>query len=594
MRIHIPSFQGMAPKMAAHMLPDSASQIASNVRLTAGSLRALNAPSQVVLNLAPAAKAVHMFGPPGGTSTLSWTVDTDVARSPIADSEYRIYYTNGTIAKKTSLALAGLTGPAPNTEYLMGTPAPSAAPTLASAGAGSYTETRVYVVTHLTTFGSVVEESAPSPPVTITLSSSSGVNLTNIPQPATLVGRNYTGIRIYRTTGTTFQLVNATPLVVGVTSYTDNLSSTGIAGDALLTTGWLPPANDLQGLCSLPSGTMAAFRNNEIWFCEPNYPHAWPVKYMQALDTTIVAIRAFGNNIAVATQGNPFVGSGVSPDSFTFQRIPRTEPCVSKRSMAGDELGAIYASQSGLVSLGLDGDSLATSEVFTRAEFLTYAPSSIIGGVFENRYYGFYDTGLESGTLIFGRREQTGLRTLTLTATAVCLEPVTAQLLYVNKVDNKLYSMDPLGTLPLTYYWKSKLFNMPYPVNLGYLQVHSAESSVATIAYNIQVAAANVAINSANSATFAAGDLLSAMNTSALGAMTMNGSTLTPLIATIKSTVAAYVWAGGNLVFSGELNFNTIYTLPSGFKSIGWEIALAGQQEVSSVELTTSTGEMQQ
>jgi hypothetical protein len=600
MKISIGSFKGMAPKLAPNLIPDEASQVATNVRVTSGSLRALNTPSKASTTITPSAASIYSLGPAGGSYMLSWATDTDVARSPISDSEYRIYYTNGTAPKKTNLTMASGAGigPFPVAEYNMGVPRPTAAPTAAAiAGTNLAAPTTwVYCYTHVTQFGStLVEESAPSPSVTITTTAGANqdVRISGIADPVTTTGYNYIGKRLYRSSGTTLQLVSATLIPLGTTTYDDHLGASAIAGDALLTSGWLPPANDLKGIVSLPSGTMAAFRENEIWFCEPGYPHAWPVKYMQALESKIVAIWAFGNNLAVATQTNPYVGSGVYPDSFTFQKIPRLEPCVSKRSMAGDETGAIYASANGLVSIGLGGDSLITESVLTRQEFNSYYPYSMTGAVFEGRYYGFYDTGSNKLGFVFSPREQSGMRTVNIGVSAATIEPLSGQLLYIDSTNNALYSLDPTGTVPMTYTWKSKVFRAPQPVNMGYVQVLGREDSTADVQYAAAVAASNAAITAANAVTFATGALYSGLNDhGALNEIALNDSTLQALTPSVLSTVTLYVYAGSDLRFYKELDLNKVYTLPSGFKSLGWELMIVGQREVMGIEMANSVTEL--
>jgi len=586
----------MVPKLAPHLLPDSFAQDTRNVRLSSGTLRPVNTSSLIDINMASAAKSIYMLGAPGSQIPLSWTRDTNVATSPVSDSEFRVYYTDGVAPKKTNYAMASSgNAPYPVAEYNMGVPAPTAAMTAAPAAGTALPAPNiwVYVYTYVTQFGTaLLEESAPSPSVTVTTTAGANqaVLLTGIASPSVTAGYNYVYKRIYRTTGTAFQLVAQLPLAT--TSYTDNLSATSIPGDTLLTTGWLPPPANLQGLVSMPSGVMAGFRNNEVWFCEPGYPHAWPAKYMQALSSQIVAMRAFGNNLAIATQTSPFVGSGVYPDSFTFQMVPRLEPCVSKRSMASDELGAIYASNNGLVSIGLDGDNLATADVITRQEFSAYNPSSLMGIVYERQYYGFYDTGSIAGAMVYDRADKGSFRLLEVPATAVTVEPYSARMVYVQKTDNKLYTFDPISTLPMTYYWRSKYFKMPLPTNFGYIQVLAKEYSDVELAQNTAVNNQNASIAAANATLLATGADQSALGVPILNGFPLNGSSLTPSIPYTTSTVGLYVYAGGNLKFAQTVNFNEVYALPGGFTSFGWEIVLIGQREVLGVEMAHTVAEL--
>jgi hypothetical protein len=177
---------------------------------------------------------------------------------------------------------------------------------------------------------------------------------------------------------------------------------------------------------------------------------------------------------------------------------------------------------------------------------------------------------------------------------AFCVEPTTAQLLYVDAIDNGLYSLDPTSGLPLTYSWRSKLFNVPQPINFGYFQVLGGESTAADAVLEAEVAAANAAIVAANAAAYAAGALFSALGQSALNTYALNGSALSDPVATIENTVGVYIYAGGTLRYSKAVSFNTVYTLPSGFKSIGWEVVLAGQREVTSFEMANSVKELRE
>lgn len=594
MKITIGRFAGIAPKITPAMLPDFAGQIASNLRLTSGSLRALNAPKLESTNIVAGAKSVYMLGNAGSAIPLSWAADVDVAASPVSDSEFRVYYTGDGLPKKTSLALASSGGgPYPTGAYLMGTPAPTATPSLAATTGSVPAATYVYVFTYVTQFGSVLlEESAPSPYATITLGATGGVALTGLNGPTSTAGRNYVYKRIYRSTGGAYQMVAQIPFAN--TSYTDTLAPTAIPGDVLATAEWSPPPDDLQGLVALPSGSMAGFRDNEVWFSEPGYPHAWPVKYMQTFDSKVVGIKAFGNNLAVTTVGYPYMGSGVHPESFTFQKLPFMEPCVSKRSMAADEFGTIYASANGFVSIGFDANGVISREYMTRDDFSKFAPDTMTGVIYERRYYGFYDSSIfGSGGVVFARNEEAPLGTLDFVATAATIESKTARMLYVDKFDNNLYHFSPLEALPLTYRWKSKLYYANAVTNLGCFRVRGREDSDADLIYQAQVDAQNATISSSNATVFSSGNLMSAVNESAFNEIAgVNGSAMQPLIPAVSSKVGVTFWGGSNLLLSGDYALNQVHRLPAGMRYLGAEIAITGQREVLYVEMATSPQEL--
>jgi len=594
MKIRVDAFTGSMPRMASNLLPISAAQEAKNVKLWAGSLRSVNTPEQAsIVALTANSQSFYMLGDPASEVPLSWSTDVDVAASPISDSEYRVYYTGDGLPKKTTLALAtSASAPYPGSNwYYLGVPAPTATPSASTTTGSVPAGTWVYCYTVVTQFGTtLLEESATSPTVTITLSGTGGVALTGMTSPST-TGRNHVYKRIYRTTGTSFQLVAQIPFAN--TTYTDTLSATGILGDALQTATWTPPPDDLQGICALPSGVLVGFRKNEIWFSEPGYPHAWPVAYMQALDTQIVGIKAFGNNVGVATQAFPYFGSGVHPDGFTFQKMPFLEPCLSKRSLAADEFGMLYASSNGIVSVGSDTSGLISSNAITRDEFLAFAPSTFSSCVYERRYYGFYnDATYGVGAFVFSRNDPGQVTVLTSPATGAAVDKSTARMLFIGSTDNKLYRFDPPTTVPYTYTWKSKLFEIPAAANFSCVRIVGKSTSAADASAQAAVDAANAAITTANASAYASGVPNSEIDAIEINAMAINGSVLTPLIPSIEKTVGFSIWADGNLKLSGDFAQNVTYRLPAGFRATNWEFSVTGQREVLAVEIADSPQEL--
>lgn len=591
MKIRIDGFGGIAPRMSPKLLPNYAAQVADNVRLESGEIRPVTIPSILPVQLVPNALSVYPLGAPN-FDYLSWAVDVDVAASPIADDENRIYYTGDGLPKKTRSAM--LVGPNPepgNNWYYMGTPAPVAAPTLASSGSGSITETRVYVYTYVTEFGAVEEESQPSPPATITLSSADGVGLTGLADPVDTSNRNYTKKRIYRSVGAgAFQLV--AEIAFALTSFTDNL--TLIPGDELVTTTWAPPPDDLKGLTLLANGGMAGFRNNEIWFSEPGFPHAWPPEYMQTVNSRVVAIRAFGNSLAVGTEGYPEIGTGIHPDSFTFQLISRRLPCSSKRSMAGDQAGATYASPDGLVYLGYDSTGLATAQLVTRREFARFAPATMIGASYNQKYYGFFDRDGAASAIVFQMADVPPLTTLSLPIVGCALEDATGRLLGIRGDTNQLVYIDPMDTLPMSYTWKSKLFEIAFPTNFGAIRVLSEDVTLDDLMYEEFVEQQNVSIQADNEILFATGNLEGALNARPLNGLSLNGSILTPLLQLPSRDVTLTVFANTEVVFSERVPVNTAIRLPAGFTAKNWEIQVGAQVPIQAIEMATSVEDLSQ
>ena len=594
MKISVSSFSGIAPRISPALLPPNGGQVATNARLNSGALRPINASSVEPGALTAGATSLYILGPTGTSVPLSWVADVDVAASPVADSEFRVYYTGDGLPKKTNLALASSGSPHPATWYFWGTPAPTVTPTVAISGVGSVPAgTYVYLFTNVTQFGTaLLEESAPSPVASpITVSGAQGVLISGMTSPSG-TNRNYVFKRIYRASSTAYQMV--AQVSAATTSYTDTLSATGIAGDSLITSGWIPPPDDLMGVQSLPSGGMVGFRNNEVWFSEPNYPHAWPAKYMQPVDAPIVGLEVYGNTVVVGTRGFPFSGSGVHPDSFTFSKLPMLEPCLGKRTMTSDEYGVLYASANGLVSIGDAGSGVVSAKFVSRETLAVYAPTTFNAVLFEGRYYGFFDSPtLGRGAFVFARNEESPASTIDVPAQAATVDRQTARMLLINPVTGALNAYDPTEGVPLSYNWKSKLFLTNGPVSLGCFKVSapdltSSDASAGRAALNAAIVAANAALLVSTTS----GAQKFELNASVLNELELNGSTLTNQIPGASDVVGVTVWRGKTPILSGNFAVNQVHRLPSGGLSNNWEVALNGQREVNAVEIATSPQEL--
>jgi hypothetical protein len=587
-KIRIDAFQGIAPKLSPNLLPTSAGQDAQNLRMNSGSLKPINTPSLESNKIIAGATSVYMLGVPGSQFPMSWVNDVDVVASPISDSEYKIYYTGDGLPKKTYLSIANTgVGPYPATWLFWSVPTPTTAPTLGSTTGSVAAGTYSYVFTYVTQFGATLqEESMPSPAQIITLASTGGVTVTFPTNPST-TNRNYTLKRVYRTTGSVYQMV--AEVSFGTASVVDNIATP--TATTLPSADWTPIKDDLQGVITLPSGVMAGFRANELWFCEPGYPHAWPVKYMQTFDDQIVGIKSFGNTIVVATLSYPYSGSGLDPSSFTFSKLSINEPCLSKRSMAADQAGVFYVSQNGIVLIGDSFVGVASAKFVSRDTFYQFAPDTITGIVYEGRYYGFYKSATYgNGTIVFAKTDSAPFTKLSLAINGATVDRRTARLLYLDYLDGFLYRFDPPDTLPYTYSWKSKVFQLPFKESLGCFRVLSSEVTSAEAASNALIAAQNTAITASN-ATLFTGDLNTALNSNYLNQLPLNESLLQALIPLQVQTVGVTLWAARTAQVTKNCEVNTVYRIPA-TRALSWEISITGQREVYAIEMATSPQEL--
>jgi hypothetical protein len=282
-------------------------------------------------------------------------------------------------------------------------------------------EARSYVYTWVTGYG---EESAPSPPTVVTGWSNATWEIDLFTPPPDDMGvlRNIITKRIYRSisgnTGVTSYFLVTPPLGVNAATcatlagaaaaaaavkasqvpsfagnalvpvansfdipiaqaaFFDVVDDATIAFNAALTSIlWTPPPENLQGILSMPNGMAVGFKGNEVWFCEPYHPHAWPSIYTITTEFPIVGIGVIGQSAVICTSGTPYVATGTHPAQMSLQKTLYPAPCASRGSILSADQGVYYSAQNGLMLVKADGSVTNTTELWiTRDKWNTLAP----------------------------------------------------------------------------------------------------------------------------------------------------------------------------------------------------------------------------
>jgi hypothetical protein len=574
------------------------------VKLQSGELRPWQKPLTVFTPANANVKAIYQHYNPDLLQTrwLTWAGDVDVVASVLADSgDWRLYYTGENFSpKKTNWALASTgPGPYPAAFYEMGVPAPTTAPTLTPSATAAPADTRSYVYTYVSQFGTIFEESAPSPAALVTVSSS-GATVTVAGFAAPPAGfYNWKFINIYRTvTGATtvaFQFVKQ--ITIGTASFVDNLITTQL-GQTLESTFFTPPPADLQGLTEMSNGMLAGFTGNQIWFCEPYKPHAWPVSYMQTTEYPIVGIGTFGTTLFVGTEANPYLLSGQSPAAMSQEKLPILQPCTSKRSIVSDQWGVMYASPNGLVAIGPGAQDNVTQPLYTRDEWQVQNPSSIIGLLYNNMYIGFFNNGSgPTSAFVFSRADTPPLATFDFPATCTYVDRRNSNIFAVNADDNKIYQLDADTHNATIYQWRSRIFQMTEPTNFGALKVRADYSYIAGgDAFNEQIQR-DLAANATTFAAAVAGNrsLGGCPNDPLVDGLILNGSNLIPIVEPEDvRNIQVTLFADGVHVFETGMRSDEPVRLPSTFKATDWEVLITGNAPVRRVTLATTIAELRQ
>lgn len=450
-------------------------------------------------------------------------------------------------------------------------------------------ETRVYVYTFISEFGTVLEESAPSPPSNLVDVRTQEVTITDF-EDAPTGDYNIVAIRIYRSvagaTTNSFQFVAELP--IAETSFEDTLPTAEL-GEVLQTEGWTTPPNGLEGIVAMPNGILAGFEGNSVYFSEPYYPHAWPYAYAVSLPYDIVGLGVVGQSVVACTTVSPFVISGINPGAMSQEEIPIQEPCVSKESITSDKFGVMYASPNGLVNIAPGEGDTVTNALYRRDEWQMLDLDSMVSFTYDGKYFGFFNDPTEKAVVV-SRDDIPALSRLELNAVGAFLDERTAKLFVIDASSNAIEEMDSADLQPLTYTWRSKRFRMTRAHTYSVLRL-DADYDQLTIddQYNAELSE----LYEYNEAQFGS-DLMGAVNTRPLNTFDVNGSTMLNLPALATARTAQVLIYGDNQELVASMfptSLDPIILPP--FKAREIEIEIVGNIDVFSVEIASNIEELQ-
>jgi hypothetical protein len=269
-------------------------------------------------------------------------------------------------------------------------------------------EARSYVYTWVSAYG---EEGPPSPPV-VENGWSNGVWTVGLwlPPPDDLgVQRNLNRIRLYRTVvgqkSSDFFFVAEFPINDLITdtptndkvkdgAYVDDTPDSEVALNELIQTeDWFPPPANLQGFQVMANGMIAGFVGNEIWFCDPYHPWAWPPGKMVTSDFVVVGLGLAGGNLVVATAANPYFIVGNSPDNMVMQKCAQSYPCMARASIVSSDKACAYMSTQGMITVSNDGTAVNTTDLWiTRDKWQQLVPQKYTRAIYLASQYLCFGT----------------------------------------------------------------------------------------------------------------------------------------------------------------------------------------------------------
>jgi hypothetical protein len=585
------NFGGMIPALDSRLLPDNQAELSENTWVYTGALQGFRKPVPIHNCASDLIRKVYripiQYYDKAHIPDSYWlefeNPDTDVVRSPTVGDQYDRYYWASSQSfsqiKPQYNTRARIAAGSPS--YTLGIPAPTVAPTIGTVTGSDPKEDRSYVYTWVSAFG---EEGPPSPPSAVTHGHSVGtwpITLT-APTSADTTNRNLATVNIYRTvTGSSgaasFFFVASVP--VGTTLYNDSILSTVVTANKILeSTYWTAPPTDLEGMVTMPNGIIAGWRQNEIWFCEPYRPHAWPVAYTNAVEFPVVGCGVIGQTLIVCTTGSPYAISGVNPGTMTVSRVAAFEPCLSRGSILSTPIGVAYASSNGLAlavpgAVSVISRSMITKDIWQdllNLETLRAAPlnggyycwGSVRPGCFEETAFetpAFLQddyTGSYTGAFIDASNQRVSFNRLTDVDPTfnVTTDHWTGEVFVIR--EGVVYWVDVSETREHgDYIWKSKVFEMPNRRNLEAMRVWFDTFS----------------------------------DTPALNPVpVVSPTTLQPDMYGIVR-----VYADGVLRLSREIRTTGEFIrLPSGFKAQYWQVEIEGRVQINEIEVATTAKEL--
>jgi len=456
--------------------------------------------------------------------------------------------------------------------------------------ASSVQEARAYVYTYVSAY----DEEGPPSPATIVTGWSNGtwtVDLFQPPPDQLGVKRDLVSINIYRTvtaTGgsTTYFFVANVPITQA--SYTDIIpDSTVVDNLQLVSQLYTPPPEDLQGLITMPNGMIVGWRANELWFCQPYLPHAWPSSYVLTCEYPIVGLGVSGNTVVAATAGAPYMAQGISPATMTANAVNHPAPCVSRGSVLGNSQGVYYASPNGLMLVDQTGNVTNTTEIWiTREKWQQLTPQKNLRSVFfVSTYFALGCTRNGDNSVA---QEGFTVELNTADANSFTIWPQAgghrlgfSQLTSPNALDVLNVRIDPWSGVCLVTY-AGNIYQYDFTQANPVMQAYDWTSKL----YQMK--------SKKNLAAFRAWFTVP-VNTPAQNALPNTAPPSDPSWNTLQEGQYAIikVYAGGVLVTCRELRYpQQLFRIESGFKAETWQFEILGRVPISNIQVGTSVKAM--
>lgn len=622
MKLSLAQFNGMAPKVAAQLLPEYFAQSANEVKLQSGELRPFYADIDV-MSVPNDTVSVYKYYIPNdpksiGFVWLYFNKHVNIVKGPVySDSNNRIIisgiddYLRITDTSMLDLIMEDtgdyldqykpITLNDKNT-YILGIPAPTDIKMEVEGEGTESKESRTYVVALVRTWedgkldiGKLSDPATTAKgELTVDVHTGQTVKLTNITIPATAYNDN--GVRkayVYRSTvgsdGTaTYGFVGEFAITADKTVYefTDNREAKDVEESAV-SAEWDSPVEGLTGLVSLNNGILAAFKGSDVYFSYPYQVNAWPYTYRVSVDYNIVGLGAFGNTVVICTDGLPSLALVSDPASVTLRAINSAYPCLSPQTIVNFSSGVVYASTGGLLFVNNTAPQYITAQYLTKDEFANWNPSTLIAADYNGSYIGVSTDAIKYHGLIFNiDNASSGITSFYRYAYGIFSDHEKNELYLIVPTEDGKRKIITYDT-PVkegdqkyrTYNWRSKVFISSQGIaSMSAARIRLKESPNLSYVYSIQYTYKNHSINSVPFNTLYINGPLNMQD------VYENLNT--------DSYIYFIYYVDGIPRLTRRTNSSKPFRLPSGFRGDTFEVEVEAATAISSIELASSMGEL--
>lgn len=255
---------------------------------------------------------------------------------------------------------------------------------------------------------------------------------------------------IYTTDAGTFKFVSQ--IAGTATTFTDNLSAVALGEELSV---YQNATSNMKGVALSPQGFVMGWRDNDLYFSESFIPYAWDDRWSLNFANSIVGCIPVGGETYVLTTGAPYILTGYHPSELISSQLEINQSCANEKAITRLGEVVVYASPDGLISLQGARATLLTEKYFTRVQWQTLNPSTMILSNYNEEIYIFTDTI----TYIIGLKNEANRITRIDDLADAEYRDVEDDLLYIyTSSTGKIYSLNSSAT-DRTYTWRSKLYD---------------------------------------------------------------------------------------------------------------------------------------